>query len=151
MATVRAKADDLQRQMAEVRSQLHQEVRGVVQGAKNATDWRSYVRSHPWTALAVAFGSGYFLVPRRSSPPTVHVLPATGISPQSESSAPSANTGSWPILGWVLGAVGPIALRAAQSYALASVENLLAKQPTEPAADDASRQDSPNQFARPKG
>ena len=151
MATVRAKADDLQRQMAEVRSQLHQEVRGVVQGAKTAADWRSYVRSHPWTALAVAFASGYLLVPRRTSTPTVHVLPAAGIPQQSASSAPTAKTGSWPILGWVLSAVGPIALRAAQSYALASVESLLAKQPTGPAADDESRRDSPNQFVRPRG
>ena len=59
MATVRIETDDIRRQMAEIRSRLHQDVRGVVNVATTATDWRSYVRGRSWLAIGLAFTTGF--------------------------------------------------------------------------------------------
>ena len=76
LATVRIEADDLRRQMAEIRSQLHQEMREVVNVATIATDWRSYLRGRPWLAIGLAFSAGFLLVRRRSRPTTLVVQPS---------------------------------------------------------------------------
>src|SRR5208282_5650420 len=76
LATVRTNADDIRRQMAEIRSQLHQDMRGVVNVAATATDWRTYVRVRPWLAIGLAFTSGFLLVPGRSRATTLVVQPS---------------------------------------------------------------------------
>ena len=155
MATVRTEADDLQRQMADIRSQIRQEMRGVVDGATSVADWRSYFRGRPWLAIGIAFTSGYLLVPRRSptststivvQPPMVDVQNLQTAVPQ-----PQEKPARLPLMRWFLGAVGPIALRAAQSYALSYIEGFLANQQAGGPPEEILRPASPGQTSRPEG
>src|SRR5271157_5006831 len=139
LATVRIETDDIRRQMAEIRSRLHQDVRGVVNVATTAADWRSYVRGRPWLAIGLAFTSGFLLVPGRSRPSTLVVQPPAVDLRNLKAAVKANEAGRLPLLRWFLRAVGPIAVRAAQSYALNHVENLLANQQTGPPPEAASR------------
>jgi hypothetical protein len=112
--------------MAEARSRLHREMREVVQDASSATDWRTYVRSRPWLAIGAAFGVGYFLVPARHRRVTYVEAPSTtevALQPAGKTKSSLA----FSALKWALMGLGPIALRAAQSYAVNHVEDLLAR------------------------
>lgn len=151
MATVRIEADDLRRQMAEIRSQLHQDMREVVNVATIATDWRSYLRGRPWLAIGLAFSAGFLLVPRRSRPTTLVVPPSAVDVRNLQPAVQAEKPGRLPLMRWFLGAVGPIAVRAAQSYALNYVENFLVNQQAGPRPEAASRPASPGQTSRPEG
>jgi hypothetical protein len=151
LATVRTRADDIQRQMAEIRSQLHQDMREVVNVATTATDWRFYLRGHPWLAIGIAFSSGFLLVPRRSRPATLVVQPPAVDVRDRQVAVKLEKPGRLPLLRWFLGAITPIAVRAAQSYALSHVEDFLANQQTGPRPEAASGPASPGRTARYEG
>jgi hypothetical protein len=150
LATVRIETDDIRRQMAEIRSRLHQDVREVVNDAATATDWRSYVRGRPWLAIGLAFTTGYLLVPRRSRPSTLVVQPSADDVQNLPAAVQGEKPRRLPLMRWFLGAVGPIAARAAQLYAINYVENLLANHQTGPRPEAASRPASPGQTPRPE-
>ena len=57
--------DDIRRQMAQIRRELHEDMQGVVAGAEAAFDWQYYVRLYPWAFLAGAAVVGYLVVPKR--------------------------------------------------------------------------------------
>lgn len=151
MATVRIETDDIRCQMAEIRSRLHQDVREVVNLATTAADWRSYVRGRPWLAIGLAFTSGFLLVPGRSRPSTLVVQPSAVDVQNLQAAVQAEKPGRLPLMRWFLGAVGPIAVRAAQLYALNYVENLLANQQAGPRPEAAPRPASPCQTSRPEG
>ena len=108
MATAKstpADINEIQRRMAQIRRDLHEDVREVVKGAQSLTDWRSQVRSHPWLALGAAAALGYFVVPKRNpapAPAIVAVAPAVGRpadpgSPRRRDGASSDRpSGCWP-------------------------------------------------------
>ena len=58
-------ADDIERQMRALRSDLREEVQEIVDNARVMTDWHYYVRSYPWLCLGAAAALGYILVPPR--------------------------------------------------------------------------------------
>ena len=137
---------DIQRQMAQIRHDMHQEVQGAVQGARTLTDWKSLVRSYPWLSLSVAAAVGYFVVPRRrEAAPTVVAVAAR--SPEflantgPENKKELANSTGWSVMGTAFSLLTPIIVRAAQNYALTYFEQWLANHPLVPSAGD--RQDSP--------
>ena len=55
----------IRQRMEEVRCDLDQDVQGIVEGARDMRDWRSYVRTYPWVCVGAALAVGYLLVPRR--------------------------------------------------------------------------------------
>jgi hypothetical protein len=57
-------AQDIQREMQQVRAKLGADVRHLAQQARNTVDWRHYVRRYPWVCLGGAAAAGYLLVPR---------------------------------------------------------------------------------------
>ncbi len=132
-------ADDVRRQMAQVRRELHEDMQMVVAGAESAGDWHHYVQRYPWIALGLAAAVGYFVVPRKK--PTSHRIaeetaedlesffrkrpktrPAEGEAKVEKKEKKAG------LLGMAFGMVSPIVLRAAQSYAAGYVENWLAQQ-----------------------
>jgi hypothetical protein len=128
---------DIQRRMAQIRHEMHQEVQGAVRGARTLTEWRSLVRSYPWLSLSVAAAAGYFIVPkRRKETPTVVAVAAHG--PEFLANAGSGNKGErpgrtgWTLLGTAFSLLAPIAVRAAQNYALTYFEQWLANHPLPP-------------------
>jgi hypothetical protein len=129
---------EIQRRMAQVRRDLHQEAQEVVRGAQSMTDWKSLVKGHPWLSLGIAATVGYLIVPtRRSVTPTIVTLPASVPAVQTLAGAPaststkSKRTG-WNVLGTAFSLVAPIAVRAAQNYAMNYLEQFLAAQTLTP-------------------
>ena len=148
MATVRIEADEIRRQMADIRAQLHQDMREVVDGATTAADWRSYSEASPWLAIGLAFTSGFLLVPGRTRPRSLVVQPLAVDPTNLQKAEKAERPGRLFVLRWLLGAVGPVAVRAAQAYALFHLENLLAKQQTGPLPVANPRPAAPGQHAQ---
>ncbi len=58
-------AKKVQRQMAQVREELTEDVQDLRARVENLKDWRTIVRKHPWAVLASAAAVGFLLVPKR--------------------------------------------------------------------------------------
>jgi hypothetical protein len=62
-------ANEIQREMRQVRRDLDEQVDELVDQARQITeelvDWRSYVKAHPWLYLGAAAGLGYLIMPTR--------------------------------------------------------------------------------------
>ncbi len=130
---------DIQREMARIRVELHQNMQGVVAGAEAATNWHRYVKHYPWAALGAAFVVGYFIVPRkrrsatRTGEAAAHAVvdevreavSGTNARPIEKPKKPKKKAG---LIGTAFAFVGPIALRAAQGYAVQFVENWIMQQ-----------------------
>ncbi|HUE70918.1 MAG TPA: hypothetical protein VMP01_08510 [Pirellulaceae bacterium] len=60
-----ASAEEIQRQMRAVRSELRDDVREIVANARVMADWHYYVQTYPWLCVGAAAAAGYLLVPSR--------------------------------------------------------------------------------------
>ena len=60
-------AENIRRQMQNVRQEMGAEVKDIVHGARQLTDWRYHVRTHPWACVAGAFALGFLIVPARKA------------------------------------------------------------------------------------
>lgn len=56
---------EIQDRMREIRGKLPGEVAGIVESARQLTDWKHYVRTFPWGSLAAAAAAGYMAIPRK--------------------------------------------------------------------------------------
>ena len=151
MATAKstmAEMTEIQRRMAQVRHELHEDVREAVKGAQSLTDWRSQVRNHPWLAVGAAAALGYLIVPKRRSQPTPTIVTmgpaAAGLAaPLGQPSPAPPHKKPWGLIGTALGLVAPIAVRAAQNYAIQYLEQWIAGQPRGAGSADAGSGPSP--------
>ena len=131
MATAKstpAEITEIQRRMAQIRREMHEDVREAVKGAQSLTDWRSQVRNHPWAALGAAAVLGYLIVPKRHpapAPAIVAVAPAAAAPAVAE----PPRKKRWGLIGSAIGLLAPIAVRAAQNYAIQYLEQWIAAQP----------------------
>ena len=151
MATATSDVDDIRRQMAQIRHELHQDVKGVVA----VTDWHRHLRSHPWLILGATAALGYLIVPRRYKPTTqIQAIPVPAESlAQTVHEAPKKKA-SKGLVGLAWGMLGPVAIRAAQSYAVGYLESLIAQQqhgPGIPPVGPSSRPDRPAGSGHPTG
>jgi hypothetical protein len=134
VATATNDADEIRRKMAQIRRELHQDVREVVASAEAVTDWRRYLRRYPWVTVGAAFAVGYLIVPKRKRALAIDV--ATQFEPArlyaaGEDVRPVVTREEPPrksLLVSAFGVVAPIAWRLAQSYALNHAEQWLAQQ-----------------------
>lgn len=62
-------AEEIQRQMRQVRSELREDVQEIVANARVMADWHYYVQTYPWLCVGAAVAAGYLLVPSK-----VHVV-----------------------------------------------------------------------------
>jgi hypothetical protein len=121
--------DDIRRQMAQIRHDLHQDVSSVVGGVSEVVtevsevmDWRSVLRSHPFLLTGAALAAGYLIVPRRARGVTLgnsnHLISAP---------APEAGVQKKRVrpISWAFDLLGPIATQAVQAYAMIWIENRL--------------------------
>jgi hypothetical protein len=120
---------EIQRQMAQIRHDLHEDVVSAVQGAQSFTDWRSLVRAWPWLALPAAALAGYMAVParRRPAPPLPVYMNAPPIAVGQQTLAREATrpVSVGGVFGAGLGLLAPVLVRAAQSFAAARLESWL--------------------------
>jgi len=141
VSTVPNDADDIRRQMAQVRRELHKDVRGVVATAEAVTDWRRYLTIYPFVTLGAAFAVGYFIVPRKRKPAEAIASSAgldlsivqrmidsakVGVSNVKAEATPAKRKKG--LIGAGLAMVAPMALRAAQGYAMKYLESWLVQQ-----------------------
>ena len=142
MATATSEIDDIRRNMARIRRELHEDVRGVVESAEAVADWKHYIRDYPWASVGLALAVGFFAVPRRRKtvkPAEVAQAVAAQIQPamqaaQAATPAPEPKKKGRGLIGAGLGLLAPIAMRAAQNYATHFVTNWIAQQQEQMAA-----------------
>jgi hypothetical protein len=118
---------DVQREMARIRLEMHQEVAGAANGVHLLTDWRNIVRDHPWASVATAALVGYVVV-RRFVPRSA---PRSSDRPVGRSWHPARELGSFS---WRV--ITPIAERIAQVLLLQQVEGWLADRSTRRASSE---------------
>jgi len=140
VSTVPNEVDEVRRQMAQIRRELHEDVREVVATAEAAADWRRYLTAYPWLSVGTAFALGYLIVPRRPKPVAgtalqsdlTKVREAVETTRQAVVEAPKEKGDEAKrkksLVGAALGMVAPLALRAAQGYALKYLEHWIAQQ-----------------------
>lgn len=129
MSTAPNEVDEIRRQMADIRRELHEDVRGVVATAEAATDWRRYLTAYPWVSLGAAFAVGYLVVPRKHRPTAIiadlsKVQAAVNVAQDRK----EATTRKKGLIGAALGMAVPFVLRAAQGYALKYLEQWMLQQ-----------------------
>lgn len=144
MASVPNEIDDIRRQMAQIRRELHEDVQGVVAGAEAVADWRRYVRLYPWAAAGAAMGIGYLLAPRRRRKSVAEEV-ASAMPEQVRAAVREAKQGADApapadspavvkkekragLFGAIFGMVAPLAWKAAQNYAMTFAEQWIAQQ-----------------------
>ena len=132
MSTAPPEIDEIRRKMAQIRRDLHEDVRGVVQGAEAATDWKQFIRNYPWASVGVALVVGYIIVPHRrrtTNTTTIQMAPAemTRALAAVEPPKPVEAKKGKGLLGTIFGLVAPVAFRAAQGYALQFAEQWMAQ------------------------
>jgi hypothetical protein len=127
--------EDIQQKMAQIRRELHQDVREVVAGAEAATDWRRYVRAYPWAAVGITAAVGYLVVPRARRAQrheAVNGADLDAIRALVEQARQAGAEVKEPVRkSLVAGAIGmlaPMAWRLAQDYATAYLEQWLLHQ-----------------------
>ncbi len=59
-------ADEIQRQMREIRAELRDDVQELVVSANKMADWTSYVTAYPWLCVGAALAAGFLIVPSRA-------------------------------------------------------------------------------------
>jgi hypothetical protein len=148
---------EIQRQMAQIRQELHHDVRGAVRGAQSLTNWRNLVGRHPWLALGIAVATGYLIVPRRrrEAPAAVSAGGAAGpdLQPTPLMPARPRRQPGWNALQSAYSLLAPVAVRAAQNYALQHLERWLAAHSfalpqSPPATEESLRSDRTDLHSR---
>ncbi|MDG3008095.1 hypothetical protein [Paludisphaera mucosa] len=136
--------DEIRRQMALIRHEMHHDVSNVVSDVGDAMDWRSVIRNHPYVALGVGLAVGYFVVPRRktSAQRVQQVLAEASpqalaglIPPTAAFTAPAPAKPAKPprslarrMVGWGVGLLWPLVGQSVQAYAAMWLENQLKQQ-----------------------
>jgi hypothetical protein len=111
-------AERIRQQMQHVRQVVGDDVKGIVQGARHATDWRYYVRRHPWACVGSAFALGFLATPARRKLLTgdahkiFEQLRASGLVTAATGATPLAGGG---LAAKVLAVAGPLLVRGAAS------------------------------------
>lgn len=127
--------DEIRRRMSLIRRDMHVNIKTAVQSAERLFDWKEYVTSYPWIALALAAGAGFMLAPARRraadvppAPSTVILPAAAETNPQTDRPAPTKpqSRGEW--FGFALGILGPVAIRVAQNYSINAIESWIESQ-----------------------
>jgi hypothetical protein len=117
-----SEVEEIRRKMADIRLDLHRDVKSVRAGTEAATNWRYYAKHYPWPCLAAAVALGFFAVPRRHTTLKV-VAPSQEPSEKVEKQAKKAG-----LFAIAAGFLGPIALRAAQNYVVNRLDTWMVEQ-----------------------
>jgi len=113
----------IRQRMEEVRGDLDVGFQGMVKDAHDIGDWTYYVKTYPWTVLALSFVGGYFIMSRlglgvKQNRSTADVPTVPHTSPAAPLPAKSDATGK------VLGFVGNLVMRGLTAYAVQHVDRL---------------------------
>lgn len=112
-------AERIRREMQNVRQEMGADVKGIVHGAQQLTDWHYYVRKHPWACLTGAFALGFLVAPGRAKALAGNLdldrlvahMKQQGVAVGGASAAASLLPGG--LVGRILATAGPLVARAA--------------------------------------
>ncbi|MEQ8791389.1 MAG: hypothetical protein RIC55_34320 [Pirellulaceae bacterium] len=111
--------EQLRQQMAQLRSEVRDDVESVFDTAEELTDWRHYVRRYPWAVVSAAAAVGFLLAPSQRSEPRLD-YDALLKHAQKQGLVVECEKAAVGQTGWFRGAIGlagPLLARAAMSYA----------------------------------
>jgi len=132
VATEPNEIDEIRRQMAQIRRELHEDVQDVVAGAEAVADWRRYIRMYPWAAVGVAVAVGYLVVPKRRRGVPRDVARQSDVAEMravlQEAREPEEKKQRKSLLGAAFGMLLPLGWRVAQNYAMGYLEQWIAQQ-----------------------
>jgi hypothetical protein len=124
MALATTQADEIQREMRQIRVELKENVQEIVSGAREIVDWQSYVKAYPWLTVGAAAFVGYLLVPNRTTvirPDPEALRELTKSREMLEQQVKPKKS----LMGMVVGMVAASAAQAAMSVASHQVQQLL--------------------------
>ena len=113
--------DEIQRQMAALRSALAHDVSGSIDSAKLLADWRYHFRKHPALFCGAAALAGYLLVPSRRANVTVTTAPSPVAAQRAETQSIAG-----VFLGMALNALASRAIEIASHQGRSWLEQVLA-------------------------
>lgn len=118
----------IRQRMEQVRCDLDQDVQGIVEGARDMRDWRSYPKNYPWVCVGAALAVGYLLVPR----------PPAAMQPDAAALAELVKQSGWAMTprptsvgkarGLLLSCVGNLVMKEVASYVRLRAGKLFAPQ-----------------------
>jgi len=122
--------DEIRRQMAQIRHDMHYDVSHVVGDVEEVMDWRAALRRHPYLLVGVGVAAGYFLVPRRRREParwverdSMATQPFLDRPPELARPATPPKSLARRAAGWAAGMIWPLVNQSAQNYAAVWLEN----------------------------
>ena len=124
MALGTTQADEIQREMRQIRVELRDNVQEIVSSAREIVDWQSYVKAYPWLCVGAAAFAGYLVVPSRTTvirPDPEALRELTKSRQMLEQQVKPKKS----LLGMVMGMVAASAAQAAMSVASHQVQQLL--------------------------
>jgi len=124
MALGTTQADEIQREMRQIRVELRDNVEEIVSSAREMVDWQSYVKAYPWLCVGAAAFVGYLLVPSRTTvirPDPEALRELTKSREMLEQQVKPKKS----LVGMVIGMVAASAAQAAMSVASHQVQQLL--------------------------
>jgi len=105
--------------MRGIRRDLRANVNDMVTNASQIFDWRNYVRSFPWSSVAVAAVLGYILVPRRMKVVAYDKATLENFLRENQLvAAPPPEKPANTVWGTLLPVLGGAAVRIGASYAI---------------------------------
>ena len=124
MALATTQADEIQKEMRQIRVELKENVQEIVSSAREIVDWQSYVKAYPWLTVGAAALVGYLLVPSRTTvirPDPEALRELTKSREMLEQQVKPKKS----LMGMVVGMVAASAAQAAMSVASHQVQQLL--------------------------
>jgi len=124
MALGNTQADEIQREMRQIRVELRDNVQEIVSSAREIVDWQSYVKAYPWVCVGAAAFLGYLVVPSRTTvirPDPEALRELTKSREMLEQQVKPKKS----LLGMMMGMVAASAAQAAMSVASHQVQQLL--------------------------
>ena len=106
----------IEREMSQLRQDLEQDGRQLVESTERLKDWREHVRAYPWLSVAGAAALGLLLAPSKSK-----ASPRSSKSNQDDEVTAAAASGT--LLGVVSATVGRAAATVATRYLMQKVSS----------------------------
>jgi hypothetical protein len=92
-------------------------VQDIRESAKTLSDWRYYVKNHPWMCVGAVAAVGFMLVPRRKAIPTEDAKELVELLKKHNLNAAPMPAASKGLAATVIGLAAPLAMRAASQAA----------------------------------